>query len=333
MAETDNLPRWGGRPGGFEAWHLALTEPVSGQGVWIRAGLVAPAKGPPWGSAGVAAFHPANPERTFGIQERHPGDGFTLGGPDRYLRTGDVEVGPGFVRGSVSGGGRGTRFDLTFPTGDSSTPLLPDLATRGPLGAAAYSSPNANVPVSGTLAIDGDELALDAVPGSQTHTYGPRRPERWAWARCAAFEDEDAVFEAFTGQVRRGPYLTPYLTTVALRRQGRWMRFTRLRSRRDFSLGYWRIDVADRRYRLTGRVEAPAMALVRTRLEDPDGTDRHSHHTAMASCRLALFERRPGGFDEVAVLESRGMAHAEWAGRTPAAAVERAAVEREASGT
>jgi hypothetical protein len=65
MTETDNLPRWGGRPGGFETWHLTLTEPVSGQGVWIRAGLVAPRKGRPWGTAAVAAFHPANPERTL----------------------------------------------------------------------------------------------------------------------------------------------------------------------------------------------------------------------------------------------------------------------------
>jgi hypothetical protein len=332
MAETDNLPRWGGRPGGFEAWHLTLTEPISGQGVWIRAGLVAPASGSPWGTAAIAAFHPANPERTFGIQQRHPANGFTLGGPDRYLRTGDVEVGPGFVRGTIDGGGRNARFDLTFPTGQTSNPLLPHMATRGPLGAAAITSPDAHVPVSGVVTIDGEELALDEAPGSPSHTYGPRRPERWAWARCASFEDEDAVFEAFTGRVRRGRYLTPYLTTVALRWRGRLLRFTKLRPSRDFSLGFWHIDVADRRYRLTGRVEAPAIALVRTRLEDPDGSERHTHHTAMASCRLALFERRPGGFDEVAVLESHGLAHAEWVGRTPAAAVERSAVEREAVG-
>jgi hypothetical protein len=325
MAETDNLPRWGGRPGGFEAWHLSLTDPDSGQGLWIRAGLVAPAHGAPWGTAAVASFHPASPERTVGIQERHPGDAFTVGGPDRYLRTGDVEVGPGFLRGATRGGGHEARWDLTFPTGGVSSTLLPDLATRGPLGGAAITTPNADVPVSGTVTIDGDELALKEVPGAQSHTYGSRRPERWAWARCASFDDEDAVVEAFTGQVRRGPYLTPFLTTIALRRLGRWSRFTRLRARRDFSLGYWRIDVSDRRYRLTGRVEAPAVAMVRTRLVDPDGTDRYSHHTAMASCRLALFERRPGGFDEVAVLECRGLAQAEWAGRTPAAAVEREA--------
>ena len=60
---------------------------------------------------------------------------------------------------------------------------------------------------------------LEDVPGSQGHAYGARYPERWVWARCSSFEDEDAVLEAFTGQVRRGPYLTPFITTIGLRRR------------------------------------------------------------------------------------------------------------------
>jgi len=185
--------------------------------------------------------------------------------------------------------------------------------------------PNPSVPVSGEATVDGDTLRVQDVPGEQWHAFGPRLPERWAWAHCTSFDEEEAVLEGFTGQVRRGPYVTPFLTTIGLRRQGRWMRFTRLRGRRDFSLGYWRIDVSDRRFRLTGRVEAPAPAMVRAPLEDPDGTPRYSHHTAMASCRLVLFERHAGGYDEVAVLESRGLAQAEWVGRTAAAGVEREA--------
>jgi hypothetical protein len=309
----------------LEAWYLALSEPVTGRGVWVRAGLVAPGRGEPKGTAAFAAFHPSAPERTFGLQEDHPGDEFTVGGPDRYLRTGGVEVGPGFLRGTLSGDGHEARWDLTYPTDGLTYALLPDMATRGPLGASAAMVAGPGVRVSGEVALDGEVIPLEDVPGTQGHVYGARYPERWVWARCSSFEDEDAVLEAFTGQVRRGRYVTPFLTAIGLRRHGRWTRFTRLRGRRDFSLGSWRIDVSDRRYRLTGRVEAPAMAMVRTRLDDPDGTVRHTHQTATASCRLALFERRAGGFDEVAVLESHGLAQAEWAGVTPASAVERAA--------
>ena len=105
MAERDNVPRWAGKPGGLEAWHVTLTEPVTGRGFWVRAGLVAPAHGDPRGMAAFAAFHPAEPGRTFGIQEDHPGDQFTVGGQDRYLRTGGVEVGPGYLRGTVAATG------------------------------------------------------------------------------------------------------------------------------------------------------------------------------------------------------------------------------------
>ena len=325
MAEQDNLPRWAGRPGGFEGWQLALTEPVSGRGIWIRAGLVAPTSGAPRGEVVFATFHPAQPERSLAIREHHSEDQFTLGGPDRYFRAGTAEVGPGFLRGTALGGGHEASWDLTFPTGGSSYGLLPDLAARGPLGATAAVVPNSGVLMTGEATIDGDTLSVEDVPGEQWHMFGSRLPERWAWAHCSSFDGEEAVLEGFTGQVRRGPYVTPFLTTIGLRRRGRWMRFTRLRGRRDFSMGYWRIDVADRRFRLTGRVEAPARAMVRAPLESPDGTLRHSHHTATASCRLVLFERRAGGYDEVAVLESRGLAQAEWAGRTAAAAVEREA--------
>jgi hypothetical protein len=88
-----------------------------------------------------------------------------------------------------------------------------------------------------------------------------------------------------------------------------------------------RLDLESRRYLLTGRIEAPAIALLRARYEDPDGTPRYCHNSAIASCRLALFERRAGGFDEIALLESRGTTHAEWAGRTPAPQVEREFLE------
>lgn len=64
------------------------------------------------------------------------------------------------------------------------------------------------------------------------------------------------------------------------------------------------------------------VSLLRARYEDPDGTDRYCHNSEIASCRLRLFERQAGD-RPVAELESIGTTHAEWAGRTPAEAVER----------
>src|SRR5205823_15117693 len=61
---------------------------------------------------------------------------------------------------------------------------------------------------------------------------------------------------ALTAQGRRGPLHTPYLTSVGIRWEGRWIRLTKMSRTRDFGLGTWRVDVGNRRYRLTGRIEA-----------------------------------------------------------------------------
>ena len=89
----------------------------------------------------------------------------------------------------------------------------------------------------------------------------------------------------------------------------------------------WRLNLGNREFRLTGRFEAPVEALIRAEYRDPDGRPRHCHNSEVASCRLVLFERRSGGYEEVALLESRGTTHAEWAGRTPARSVAREHVE------
>ena len=326
MAETDNLPRWGGRPGGFETWHLTLTEPVSGQGVWIRAGLVAPREGRRvghWPRSPPSIRR--NPERTFGIQERHPGDGFTLGGPDRYLRTGDVEIGPGFVRGTVGGGGRDARFDLTFPTGARRTSSLPAHGDEGSAGRGGA---------------DGAERARAGLGRG-----GDRRRGAGTWTACRARRHTPTGHGDRSGGPGPGAHRSRTRTRVvrgvhrpgapgsvphAVPHDGRPAPAGEVDAVHQAAAAARLLAglLAHRRGRPALPSDGPGRgpgrrAGARTRLEDPDGTDRYTHHTAMASCRLALFERRPGGFDEVAVLESHGLAHAEWAGRTPAAAVER----------
>jgi hypothetical protein len=181
--------------------------------------------------------------------------------------------------------------------------------------------------LSGWIAIDGVALVVDGVRGQQGHLAGSRQPERWAWAHCSDFLDEEAVLHAITAQGRRGPFTTPHLTFVGVLWHGRWVRFSKFSRRREFGLGSWRVSLENRRYRLTGRVEAPTGALLRARYDDPDGEPRFCHNSEISSCRLALFERLAGGFEEVALLESRGTTHAEWAGRTAATRVEHEFVE------
>jgi hypothetical protein len=323
VAELDNVARLAGRGAdhGYEVWFLTLTDRASGQGFWIRSTHHAPRRGAHSGAVWFARFDPSDPQRTFGIHRSF--DMFSFDDTRFDARVGGTVMSSGSAEGSIFGDGHQASWRLEWPTGEPTYRLLPDWMYRGSFAPTKPFSPNVATHATGEVVVDGERVELSGAPAQQGHLAGSRHAERWAWAHCADLDGEDAVVHALTAQGRRGPFVTPFVTSVGVRWDGRWIRLRKVSRARDFALGTWRIDVGNRRYRLAGRIEAPARDLVRARYVDPDGTDRFCHNSEIASCRLALFERHAGGFDEVALLESRGGTHAEWAGRTPAHAVER----------
>ena len=325
MSEVDNLPGSPGHPGTYEVWFLTLTDRDSGRGYWIRSTLGTTARSVPLGGVWFARFDRGDPSRNLGIHRQFPvarvaGDAFDV-------QIGDCSMRSGRAAGSLEGGGHTLRWELEYPTGRPTYPLLPEPFYRGGLAPTKPFAPNPATRFSGTVAVDGETHDVREAPGQQGHLWGSRHAERWAWAQCGDFVDDDTVVHALTAKGRRGPFTTPYLTSVGVHRDGRWIRLFKLSAKPAFGLGTWKLDVQSRSHRLTGRIEAPATDLIRARYEDPDGRARYCHNSEVASSRLALFERRAGGFEEVALLESRGNTHAEWAGLTPASVVEREFVE------
>jgi hypothetical protein len=319
VTERENLHR----PfrSGYEVWFLTLTDPSSGLGFWIRSTLTAPQDGEPYAGTWFARFDPSDPDRTFGIHRR---SGAWQAATDRFEVSMDGSVmASGAADGSIEGGGHDASWSLTWPTGPDTYRPLPGWMYRSPAVPAKPYAPNVDTRVAGVVTVDGERLDLVEAPADQGHVVGRRHAERWAWAHCGDFQDDRGVVQALTAQSRRGPALTPFVTSVGVLWDGRWIRLSKLSRRRDFGLGSWKVDVGNRRYRLTGRVEAPARDLVRARYGDPDGTDRFCHNSEIASSRWVLFERTAGAFEEVALFESRHTTHAEWAGRTPGHAVQR----------
>jgi Tocopherol cyclase len=321
VSERDNLPLWRGRRGRYEVWFLTITDPERRAGYWIRHTIRAPISGPPEPRIWFAAFSLDDPASTFGLNEGFEPGALTLA-TDRFeVQMGDSVFASGRARGGIDGGDHRVRWDLHFPTGAPTLRLLPDFMYRGGLAPTKPYSPNPDTLASGHIEIDGERWALHDAPAQQGHIGGTRHAERWAWASCSDFGG-DVAFHALSGQGRRGPFLTPFLTSVALRYDGDWIRLHGLSTRRDWGLGWWRFSVDGRRHRLEADVRADPKGMVRARYLDPDDTPRWCHNSEVASCRLTLWERRSGGWQDVAELESTGGAHAEWAGRTPAPGVE-----------
>ncbi|MDP9343115.1 MAG: hypothetical protein M3Q23_13710 [Actinomycetota bacterium] len=318
MSEDDNLPAWNGKAGRYEVWFLTASD---GQiGYWIRYTLLAPTGAAPEARLWFARFDRDRPEDILALNRGLPIEDYATGGSDSFeVRMGDAFLRSGRAEGAISGGGHEVSWALSFDVGEPTYRLLPDALYRGGLAPTKPFSPNPRTRFTGTVTVAGREHVVEEMPGQQGHLYGPRHAERWVWAACSAFEEDgDVAIQALTAQGKRGPFVTPFTTFVGLRWRGQWLRFSKLSRRRDSALGAWRIDVANRRFRLTGRVAGDPAYLVQARYIDPDGSERYCHNTEVGSSRFVLFERRGAGFEEVAVLISVGTTHAEWAGRTPA---------------
>ena len=313
MSERDNLPRWDGRRGRYEVWFLTLSH--ADAGYWIRYTVRAPIAGPPEPKLWFARFE--RERGAFGLSVRGPG--VRTAGEPFEVEIGECSLRSGRAVGSIAAGGRVVRWDLSFGTGGPTYRLLPDAMYRGGLAPTLPWSPNPTTTFDGVIEVDGRAVEIAGAPGQQGHLYGTRHAERWAWA--AATGDDGTAFQALSAQGRRGPFLTPYLTSAGVRVDGEWVRLHAIARHRTWGLGWWRITMRSRRHRLDGTVRAEPDAMLRARYLDPDDTPRWCHNSEAASARVVLWERRAGGWTEVAEIRAEGTAHAEWAGRTPAGAV------------
>ena len=316
MAEQDNVPTWTGKPGRYEVWFLTMSDGV--RAYWIRYTLLAPDRGPGEARLWFARFDREEPANTFAINRASSLDGFASAQESFDIRMAGGQLRSGHCQGAITGGGHEVSWLLDFETGDRTYRLLPDALYRGGLVPTKPFSANVATSFSGRITVDGDTDPVVAMPGQQGHLFGTKHAERWAWAHCSAFHDEDAVVHAIAAQSKRGPLTSPFTAFAGLRWRDRWIRLSGLSRTRPFWLGGWRIDVSNRRYRLSGRVAGDPAFMVQAEYHDPGGTPRYCHNTEVASSRFVLFEKGVAGFEEVAVLSSEGTTHAEWAGPSPA---------------
>jgi hypothetical protein len=319
VTESDNIPR-AARGDVYEVWFLTFTHPASRLGYWIRSSYCSPREGTPSAGLWFARFDPSDPTKTFGLHQTSSSWSVE---PNVFdVRIGSSTMSSGRARGGVEGGGHLASWDLEWSTGEPTYRLLPDFMYRGTIAPTKAFSPNVDTRLRGVVTVDGEPSEIADAPGQQGHLFGTRHAERWAWAHCNDLEG-GTVVHALAAQGRRGPFRTPFLTFVGVRWQGRWIRFAKVARRPDFGLGAWRLDLRSKRFRLAGMIDTPPESLLRARYHDPDGSVRYCHNAVIASCRLSLFGRSGAGFEQVALLESSGTTHAEWAGRAPAEAVSR----------
>ncbi len=336
--EVDNVRRYAPDAHGmYEVWYTTWNDPRTGEGYWLRFIIEAPVAGtggvPGFGEATrgevwFARFDAKRPERTFGIHKRFA-DVVSNDAPFRLTIAGS-ELGHGHSIGELSGDGHEVRWNLTWEPAPTTLRHFPDVMYKGPLGRSPtmVHSPNPRVPMTGTLRIDGEDIALDRAIAGQSHIWAKKHSPSWTWAHCTDFTGvADGLFELIGSVVKRGPLTTPRLVMIALDFDGEQHRLNQFRhvamNRGRWSTG--RVELTARSFDI--KVEAlltcaPAN-MINAPYVDPDGTDVFCANTEIGDATITVWKRSGLRWKEHRRLEANGRMHFEIGGQVRDPAITR----------
>lgn len=329
--EKDNLRVWDGRKRGhYEVWYLTLNHRPSHTGFWIRYTLESPkdGHGEPYAQLWFGAFDADDPAKTFALNRRFPIDAMRVQAAPFQVEIGDGNrLTHGSARGALAGAGHSAKWDLTWLPAERTHRQLPELIYRTSFADTKVLTPNIDVPVRGTIELDGRKLVLDGEPGGQTHLWGKKHAHAWAWGHCNAFEGRrGAALEALTVRLKRRGVVLPPLTVLALYLDGevhRWSEFRHtLLARGSFSTAHYAFKAISTDVRLEGEYTCRPEDMVLTEYADPDGEPSWCANTEVADLRVTVWRRGMlGTFKEYARLHAPRTGHFEVAGRSPDPAI------------
>ncbi len=329
-SEHGNLPVWDGRERGrYEVWFLKLNHLAGGTALWLRYTFLSPqeGKGDPVGEVWGIFFDARDPKRNLALKDTFSAATATLGRGPFSIRLGDNEITNASARGALRRNAEEIRWDLTWePNPQTFEPFPIEAMYRGPIPKTKWNSPNLDVRMRGVFSVRGDTYVCDGEPGQQSHLWGTKSADQWAWAHCNAFEEGGAVFEGISARIRLGPVKSPSLTMLHLRSEGELYLFnslTQLITNKSIAgIERWSFSAENERYRLHGTVTANLADFVGVKYTDPDGEALSCHNTKVASCEVALEEPTGGAWFPIAKYVSRSTTAFEWVSRTPDPRVE-----------
>ncbi|MCL4725426.1 MAG: hypothetical protein KJZ90_14260 [Rhodocyclaceae bacterium] len=299
-----------GESGGlYESYFLRGNHPERPLAFWIRYTIFCP-KGRPQEAQGElwAIYFDGETSKVSAVKESRPITECQFSRDCLDVRIGSATLTDGALDGRAASAEHAVSWRLTFAGGGAPLLLLPEAMYAGgfPKAKALVARPNALF--SGTLTVDGREIALSGWRGSQNHNWGSRHTDRYAWGQVAGFDNApEAFLECAAAQVRVGPFWSPRLTLLVLRDGDEEIALNGLlqaaRAQGDYDFFTWTLDSRSPQARLHGRIEAPAAAFVGLNYLNPPGGAKTCLNSKLASAEFTL--ERPGRPAKTFVTRSR----------------------------
>ncbi|HEX2293771.1 MAG TPA: hypothetical protein VHN37_00500 [Actinomycetota bacterium] len=313
---TENAMVWNRRAAPFmEVWYATVTHRGRGSGLWVRYTLTSPRDGEP-SCALWACYFDRDGKRSFAGRNDYSTDMLAhVPGRDdgAVMRVGDAWMTETHLEGRVTAGDRAMEWSLDVDPASRCYHHLPGpLRRRAAQRFSTVCSPNLDVPFSGTVTVDGEVVEYEGEPGQQSHRWGRRHPQSWAWLHCASWDGPtDAVVEAVTARAARGlPALTfPYMTYRA-----EDVVFPAWFVHGRVELPAWSFTASHAEWRIVATARLPLDRSVQVRYDDPGGGTRYCANSEVADLTIDVFRSVPfprRSWRYVETLVSTGGAHFE----------------------
>lgn len=303
---NDNTLRYGkGRRGGHvESFFLRANHPQRPLALWLKATVLAPAKGSPLAELWFISFD-GERGRTLARRERMPLDAALFSDDPARIELANASfcLAPqGHARGSIATTepGSGCSWDLSFvaPQSPLSEPLCIFPASwmlRAPWPRFKLVTPLPLLRFDGSATFWGETIDVEGWYGTQGHNWGREHTHRYVWGQCHFMDATGAPLcsvEATSARLKVAGLVTPPLSLMVIRRGEREYRFDRLVSawRHHAQIGElsWTLEARGRAGRARLEMSALAERVAQLGYENPDGKLSYCANSKLASAHLRV---------------------------------------------
>ncbi len=286
-----------GEQGHYESWFLRANHPRERQAVWLRHTFFRPA-GHAEATCGELWAAWFDGDQVVGVRQELPIARCFAGTQKLDLSFGDSRWSDGKVKGAAENAGHRIEWELSYTLDGEPLPLYPAWAYPGSFPKAKALTCVTHARLSGRFVVDGVAHALDAWPGCQSHNWGERHTDEYAWLQVSGFDQApDAFVEGGTGRLKIGRWWTPQLSAAVLQLDGSVYRASPFRVGPRRSQGKaegfeMSVHSESRELEFSWRVWAPPERFIAFKYRNPPGGALACLNTKVAQVELSV--RRAG---------------------------------------
>ena len=285
--------RLGHRQGHYESWFIRGNHPTRPRAFWVRYTVTSPKNRPEDAVAELfAALFDGETKRHVATRQAFPVSQGQFPTDTLGVRIADARLEPDHLTGAIERGGERVAWDVRVHDGGPPLYLFPENLYAGGFPKAKALVMRTNVTFGGHFDVAGERLAVDGWVGSTNHNWGSKHTDHYVWGQVAGFDDAPGTFlELATARIKLAGVMTPPMTPIVLRHDGREFRLNALHTLfgRATARGLdWSFRARGKELELVGRIHSQPSDCVVFMYQDPPGGWKWCINSKIAACELEL---------------------------------------------